>query len=128
LAEIPILHLKRFGAILLMISFVTQAFTGAAILGNFYVNRNVYARNCVNKAKPQLHCNGRCQLMKQLKQREKQDNTEIRFTSKGTDLSSKSFFGSLEVYQAVPAKPAALYPPSMPVDRSYGFFHPPGIA
>jgi hypothetical protein len=121
--------LKRFGAILLLLAFFLQAFTGAAILGNFYINRESYAQLCINKAKPQLHCNGRCQLIKSLKQREKQDNqTGVRYTGKGLILSSRSFFGTLEFFSATSSTICAAYSAFVPAARVHSFFHPPGTA
>jgi hypothetical protein len=122
-------QLKRLGAILLLLAFFLQAFTGAAILGNFYINRGSYAQLCINKAKPQLHCNGRCQLMKSLKQQEKQDSQNgVRYTGKGLVLSSKSFFGTVQIFSATSSTTCIHYSPFVPAARAHSFFHPPGMA
>jgi len=33
---------------------------------------------CINKDKPELHCNGKCQLMKKLEQQKKEDFQSLR--------------------------------------------------
>ena len=57
----------RFIALLLtgMISF--QAFYNVGVLGYWMANRNYIAANiCENRARPQLHCDGKCYLRKKL--------------------------------------------------------------
>ena len=64
----------------------------------YYSNREAFARECVNKSRPQLHCNGQCLLMKKLKQEENKDkqNPERRAENKNeVVLSSHSSFPSL---------------------------------
>jgi hypothetical protein len=64
---------KRVGTILLLIVFFAQCFAQSFILVKFYVNQSYYQSICENKARPMLHCNGKCQLAKRLKQAEKKD-------------------------------------------------------
>ena len=33
-----------------------------------------YIAQCINKDKPQMHCNGQCLLMKRIREKEKQEN------------------------------------------------------
>lgn len=70
-----------------------QTFNRLVIVTEYYTNTAAFAKNCENKAKPQLHCNGKCQMMKKLKQEEKKDqqNSE-RKSYQHEVLSSKSFF------------------------------------
>ena len=95
-------------------------------MGDYYSNTAAYAKNCINKAKPQMHCNGKCQMMKKLKAQEKKDqqNPERR-NSKEDVLSSKSFFVSLNI---ITTHSRILYhnaDSGVPVKRSHTFFHPP---
>ena len=64
---------KYAATILLLVAFITQTFRQAAIVGGYYIDNQQYAKNCINKSKPQLHCNGKCQMMKKLKQEQKKD-------------------------------------------------------
>jgi hypothetical protein len=42
---------------------------------NYQINKEIIAKTyCVNKAKPNLHCNGKCHLAKQLKKQDKSQN------------------------------------------------------
>ena len=97
-------------------------------MGGYYTDTGAYAQNCINKAKPQLHCNGKCQLMKKLKQEEKKDaqNPERRSNGKDEVLSSKSFFASVNNIIALKVNVHPLYHSGIPVDRAETFFHPPG--
>lgn len=64
-------------------------------MADYYTNTSKYAKNCVNKAKPKMHCNGKCQMMKKLQEEEKKDQEkpERKGENKGeVILSSKSFF------------------------------------
>jgi len=59
---------------LLLLVFVAQFSSKLLVMGYYYWNKDFIAKNyCENKAKPQLKCNGKCHLSKQLK---KQDQTE----------------------------------------------------
>ena len=59
--------LKKIFAFILILAIAAQTFNQLTIVIDYYTNRAVYAKNCENKAKPMLHCNGRCQMMKKLK-------------------------------------------------------------
>ncbi len=62
---------KRFIALILLITFSLQSFYSASVTAWFFVNRASIAKEkCVNKEKPQLHCNGKCYLSKKLKETE----------------------------------------------------------
>ncbi len=45
-------------------------------MANYEINKDYISKNfCVNKAKPMMHCNGKCHLKKELAQQEKKENT-----------------------------------------------------
>jgi len=78
-----------------LLAFATQTFNRAIIMFDYATNTAAYAKNCENKAKPQMHCNGKCQMMKKLKQEEQKDqqNPDRKAEHKNEILlSSKSFF------------------------------------
>jgi len=59
-----------------------------------------YAKNCENKAFPAMHCNGKCQLMKKLRQEQKddQDNRERLINGKNEVVFfSRSALASLSI-------------------------------
>jgi hypothetical protein len=45
---------------------------------SFKLNQDFISKTlCINRAKPKLHCNGKCQLMKKLKQVEKEEQKQL---------------------------------------------------
>ena len=66
--------LKGFTTILLFTIIFLQTFSSFVIRADYFFNKSYIARVlCINKEKPQTHCNGKCYLTKQLNQQEKQD-------------------------------------------------------
>ena len=59
---------RRTAAFLLLLMFFAQAFSRYFLVADYYVNTSAYLANCVNKDRPWMHCNGRCQLCKKLHQ------------------------------------------------------------
>ncbi|MGG9964774.1 hypothetical protein [Ferruginibacter sp. SUN106] len=119
---------KQIAAIFLIIAFTAQTFSGGFVMLNYYSNTAAFAKNCENKARPKMHCNGKCQMMKKLQQEEKQDqqNPERKSDNKIEVLSSKSFFYSTTTIFSVIAFKAVPVEKDYPIkDIAYSFFHPP---
>ena len=53
-----IYYLKYTGFILLL-AFVAQTFSKTFIVAGYYANTAAYAKNCENKAKTKMNCNGK---------------------------------------------------------------------
>jgi hypothetical protein len=74
--------LKKALAILLTFSIIAQGMVNLALCTYYQVNKKeITAKLCVNKDKPQMHCNGQCYLGKQLKkaeENEKRQNQSLR--------------------------------------------------
>jgi hypothetical protein len=120
--------MKLIGAIFLIIAFTVQTFSSGFVVLNYYTNTAAFAKNCENKARPKLHCNGKCQMMKKLKQEEKQDqqNPERKSENKVEVLSSKSFYCSaIAAISTIVAKATPVEKNYPVTDISYAFFHPP---
>jgi hypothetical protein len=102
---------KQLTAGILLLAFITSSFCNAFIVFDYYGNTASYAKNCVNKNLPKLHCNGKCQMMKKLQQEEKKDknNSDRKGENKIEVISSKSFF-------------VAILPKSVSLHRIYGVF------
>jgi hypothetical protein len=61
---------------LLMMLLLVQTFSSWMVVLQYQLNKNYIAKNfCVNKAKPKMHCNGKCQMMKRLAEEEKQNSS-----------------------------------------------------
>jgi len=71
----------------LMILLLTQSFSKWIIVMEYGLNRDFISKNlCINKAKPQLHCHGKCQMMKKMAEEEKQNGTKETTKLKFQDL------------------------------------------
>lgn len=63
---------KRAVAILLLLALSFQFCSRIGVLGYYMLNRQYIASVlCVNKDKPQMHCNGKCYLANKLKHTER---------------------------------------------------------
>ena len=104
-----------------------QSFNKFIVISSYYLNTNLYAKNCINKAKPKLHCNGKCQMMKKISEEEEKKNSEntIRKSYQDEVLSSKSFFSNICIYSFNTKFFKTLINSGSPTDQSSYFFHPP---
>ena len=120
--------MNRIIALILFLAFIVQSFDGAFITINYYLNSSAYAKNCENKNKPMLHCNGKCQLVKKLQQEENnksfpdrrsENKSEIMLYSKFLVLIAKPVIITKNLY------PGILFTKETKMPRY--LFHPPGI-
>ena len=75
-------------------AFFAQTFRSSLIVVDYYTNTQAFADKCENKANPELHCNGKCQMHKQLNNEEKKDqqNPERKDNKSEIIFSSKSSY------------------------------------
>lgn len=65
--------MRFLGCIVLVAILLSQMFSKTIIYLAFKANQEYIAQNlCENRAHPQMHCNGKCHLAKQLNEAEKQ--------------------------------------------------------
>lgn len=57
--------------------FFLQVFKGPFLVVDYYTNKAKFENNCINKARPLMHCHGKCQMMKQLQAQQKKEQEEI---------------------------------------------------
>lgn len=70
---------------ILIILVLTQTFSKWLVVVEYNINKDFISKNlCINKVKPKMHCNGKCQMMKRLAEEEKQNS------SNNTNNSSKT--------------------------------------
>lgn len=107
---------RQLLSILFILAFPVQTFQQNLVVGSYYFNNAVYAKNCVNKAKPSSGCNGRCQMMKKLQQQEQQQSPVpgMKAEQKGETFSSL-------VYNTI------IQTPETNVNRCFGFAFTIGI-
>jgi hypothetical protein len=121
---------RQLTVILLLLSFAAQVFNQNILVLDYYSNRAAFARACENKARPGLHCNGKCQLMKKLKEEEKKDQQNPTRKSENKHevvcsqpvIASTSFFDVL-VLSSFPSHAG----PFIPAGSSADIFHPPAL-
>lgn len=120
---------KQLGALLILFAFLTQTFSRTFILVDYYTNTEAYAKNCENKDKPVMHCNGKCQMMKKITAQEKKDqqNPERKVQNE-IALSAKSYFAKVSSVETPVSR--IVYPTlagGEEVRMPHTIFHPPTV-
>jgi len=113
-----------------MAMLVAQTFSKGFIVFDYYVNTSAYEKDCINKDKPWLHCNGKCQMAKKMRQEENKDqqNPDRKADNKNeTVLSSKSFFVQLTPLSFILLSRISprINTQSIPLGNACDIFHPP---
>jgi hypothetical protein len=73
----------KLTAVLLIIAIISCSFSRFFIYAGYQLNKNYIATKlCENRNKPWLHCNGKCYLIKKIKQAEEKQNAAERETQK----------------------------------------------
>lgn len=113
-----------------MLIWCSQIFSRYMVMTMFYINQTYIAQNlCENRDKPQMNCNGHCQLTKKLKdeQKKEQENPERK-----ADNKSEIFYPShetnnnvLAAFKVVDSNYILPISIGAPVDRAHAVFHPP---
>jgi hypothetical protein len=71
--------LKRLISVILLVALIGSSFSRFFVYAGFELNRQYIASNlCVNKSRPWMHCNGRCFLMKKVKEAEDNEKKQER--------------------------------------------------
>lgn len=121
--------LKQCGAVVLLVSFMAQVLSSPFIVFDYYMNTAAYAKRCINKASPELHCNGKCQMAKELKQQEEKEQQHPGSESSYKSLVSlfaKCDFASAPVVALLPTIHVfPVFNDSCTKDISLPVFHPP---
>lgn len=120
--------MRNFLAIFILTAFLAQTFSKTFVVMDYYANTAAFAQNCENKARPAMHCNGKCQMMKKLKQQEKKDaeNAERKAGPKIEVISSKAFFASVTSTTSTARQFFFARNNNEVRDRAVAIFHPPG--
>jgi hypothetical protein len=121
--------MKFFAIPILIVVIMTQTFSNLLVEMAFRINREYIAKNvCVNRYLPKMHCNGKCVLMKKMK--EKQDREQSQPDGKPEInlivISSRTFYS--ECLPLIPFTGASSLVDDRsgkPIDISHAFFQPP---
>jgi len=123
---------RQLTALIFFAAFLAQTFSRTFVIADYYTNTSKYTKNCENKARPEMHCNGKCQMMKKLQQEEKKDqeNPERKAENKNEiTLSSRSFFADVPLYiaQLTSIEKISSHSNGEIIDRCFDIFHPPQV-
>ncbi|MFT3909223.1 MAG: hypothetical protein QM737_07320 [Ferruginibacter sp.] len=121
---------KRIAATILLLVFVVQTFSAPFIRLDYYFNQADYAKNCVNKARPKMHCNGKCQVMKKILEEEKkqQQQEERKMGTKVEVVSSKTFFAKItSVFSERMVSTYFIKNDNKEIKFPRSIFHPPSV-
>lgn len=67
--------MKKVSILFLVFVLLLQSGAKLAIVGGYYLNQEFIIQNfCENKARPEMHCNGKCYLMKKIKHHDAHEN------------------------------------------------------
>jgi hypothetical protein len=120
--------MKYLFTIPLLLGLLMQSFSKEIIMVGFKLNQAFIASElCENKARPELNCNGQCQLKKQLTKEEKQEDNgnsmkskyEVYFEDVAAGINYKAYCASTPLI--------TVYTPEIPVPPISTIFHPPSI-
>ena len=99
-----------------------QTFNKLEIVLAFKINQDfITARYCVNKDKPQMHCEGRCVLAKKLKQAEQNEEKQRMEHQEKANVLFFCKMNRLEIDQSVSLEP------SLRINACYLRFKPSGF-
>ena len=123
--------LKQIVVILLMAAFAGQTFNKSILFMSYYANPAAFAEKCINKTRPMMHCNGKCQVMKKMQEEERKEKEDLeRKADNKAEYFSRKPFAELPAPAAIAetAKKYSFFIAGKPVDRSSTLFHPPAVA
>jgi len=126
--------LKRGLAILLLFALISTSFSRLFVYAGFKLNENYIATTlCENRAKPWMHCNGKCYLMKKIRQaRENEHKQAVKDYLSRLNVSLVTepatfdhVFKTVTLVKAIlPLKPDTRYPECF----HSGIFRPPRVS
>lgn len=123
--------MKRILSILLALVILLQPFSKVWIVCSFKANQDYIAKvMCINRDKPELHCNGKCVLMQRIQAEERKqekDRSQKGLEQKEMLYCSMHADGPLErpaVWGRQPKK-TFYYPRPFTTSFVRGIFHPP---
>jgi hypothetical protein len=123
--------LKQLTVILLLAAFMGQTFNRSLLFISYYANPAAFAQNCINKARPMMHCNGKCQVMRKIQEEERKEKEDLeRKAENKTEYFSSKAFADMPAL-AAGSEIKRLFAPfliSQPVDKAYSLLHPPAMA
>jgi hypothetical protein len=121
---------KAFFSYLLISLVLLQTFSREMLVVDFTLHRaTITARFCVNKARPQLRCDGKCYFAKQLKKQEERESKSAGPLKERLEMLPAAFRSSVPAAPTHWASAPVGYGPYrsawVPTTAVQGVFHPP---
>ena len=122
--------MKAFLSYLLISLVLLQTFSREVLVVDFALNRaTITARFCVNKARPQLHCDGKCYFAKKLKQQEERETKAPNPLKEQLEMLPVAFQNLVPTaplhWADVPVGYAPYSSVGVPANAAQGVFRPP---
>lgn len=122
--------MKAFFAYFLVALVLLQTFSRELLVVDFALNRaTITARFCVNKARPQLHCDGKCYFAQRLKQQEDREAKAPNTLKEKLEMLPSAFRALVPAapgrWASAPAGHAAYRLAGAPARAPLGVFRPP---
>ena len=107
-------EMKLLAASIFILVICIQSFASWIIIAEYAINKDYITRNlCVNKERPKLHCNGKCQLAKKLASEENQNSSD----------SSNCAKISVDLIYFQQAFPMNIISPAKDLDESFASYN-----
>lgn len=120
--------MKYLFTIPLLIGLLMQTFSRELVMVEFGINQAIIAREkCENRFKPELHCNGKCQLRKELKRDDKQEREGMNAKSKCEVYFEDVTAGLNMADYSTPTILFTVYTKEIAAPPVYPIFHPPTV-
>lgn len=120
--------MKSAAAYIILFSILVNTLGQTILLANYVLNKSYYATVlCENKAKPQMHCEGKCHLKKELKkQSEEEKNPTAAFKVKTETIQ---LFQQLSQFSFTPDNEIKIFRSFISIGKitsaSFSIFQPP---
>ena len=121
---------RNFIALLLVTLFLVQSFTRTFIYLNYQANKD-YISNvlCENKAKKEMHCEGKCHLKKELQKEDKKESTPTGSSKEKFEITLFNSFHKQEiVFETALPNSQFLYTLFLSEKHLTPVFQPPTLA
>lgn len=94
--------MRKVFSITMTLLFLLVSFQQALIIVHFKLNQqNIEQEFCVNKAKPELQCRGKCHLKKELEKSEKNDLEQSSIFKKIDMLPNQDFEFPIDILKMI---------------------------
>lgn len=120
---------KRCLSFVLIVTLLSASFSRLFIYAGFNVNQKFIASTlCENRDKPQLHCNGKCYLMKKIKLAEEKEKNQEK-QSQQSDVQLSFTVRDFKISAPVTSIPAHSFaePHFQISDKTDFIFQPPKV-